>query len=66
MAQRKLKPIAVLDIQKHVLCSKLEVYVFLKYQHCRITGNAKIKNSANRKRFQNKKGGIAPINNLLG
>lgn len=60
MAQWKLKPIAVLNIQKHVLCGKLEVYVFLKNQHCRITGNAKIKNSANRKRFQNKNGGGLP------
>lgn len=51
---KKLEPIAVLYIQKHVLSSKLEVYVFLKYQHCRVTVNAKIKNSTNRKRFQNK------------
>ena len=40
---KKLEPIAVLYVQKHVLSSKFKVYVFLKYHSHRFSTNAKIK-----------------------
>jgi len=57
----KLKPIAVLDVQKHVLSSKFKVYVFLKYQHSRLSTHAKIKKLQIENDFVIKKGETTPL-----